>query len=73
MTTIPKIFLSTVFSVSASLTAQADTQLHPIVTASRIAQSTDQTMAAVTVITREDIEHSQSQTVADVLRERRTY
>ena len=70
MTTIPKIFLSTVLSVSVSLSVQAETQLHPIVTASRIAQSTDQTMAAVTVITREDIEHSQSQTVADVLRER---
>ncbi len=38
--------------------------------ASRIAQSTDQTLAAVTVITREDIEHSQSQTVADLLRDR---
>ena len=70
MTTIPKIFLSAVLSVSASLSAQAETQLHPIVTASRIAQSTDQTLAAVTVITREDINHSQSQTVADLLRDR---
>lgn len=69
MTTIPKIFLSTVLSVSVSLSVQAETELHPIVTASRIAQSTDQTMAAVTVITREDIEHSQSQNVADLLRD----
>lgn len=70
MTTIPKIFLSSVIFASASLTAQAETQLHPIVTASRIAQSTDQTLAAVTIITREDIEHSQNQSVADLLRER---
>ncbi|MCK5002305.1 MAG: TonB-dependent receptor [Gammaproteobacteria bacterium] len=69
MTTIPKIFLSTVLA-SAAFSAQAETQLHPIVTASRIAQSTDQTLAAVTVITREDIDHSQSQTVADLLRNR---
>ena len=69
MTTIPKIFLSTVLA-SASFSTLAETQLHPIVTASRIAQSTDQTMSAVTVITREDIEHSQSQTVADLLRDR---
>ncbi|MCW8829894.1 MAG: TonB-dependent receptor, partial [Gammaproteobacteria bacterium] len=70
MTTIPKIFLSSVIFASASLTAQAETQLHPVVTASRIAQSADQTLAAVTVITSEDIEHSQTQSVADLLRER---
>ena len=69
MTTIPKIFLSTVLA-SASFSTLAETQLHPIVTASRIAQSTDQTLAAVTVITREDIDHSQSQSVADLLRDR---
>ena len=69
MTTIPKIILSAVF-VSASFSSQAETQLKPVVTASRIAQSTDQTLAAVTVITREEINHSQSQTVADILRER---
>ena len=69
MTTIPKIILSAVF-VSASFASQAETKLKPVVTASRIAQSTDQTLAAVTVITREEINHSQSQTVADILRER---
>ena len=69
MTTIPKIILSTVLA-SASFSTLAESQLHPIVTASRVAQSTDQTLAAVTVITREDIEHSQSQTVADLLRDR---
>ena len=51
MTTITKILSSVIFA-TASLTVQAETQLHPIVTASRIAQSTDQTLAAVTVITR---------------------
>lgn len=70
MTTIPKIFLSSVISAAVSLSAFAETQLNPIVTASRVAQSTDQTLAAVTVISREDIEHSQSQSVADLLRER---
>lgn len=70
MTTIPKIFLSSVIFAAASYSAFAETQLNPIVTASRVAQSTDQTLAAVTVITREDIEHSQSQSVADILRER---
>lgn len=70
MTTIPKIFLSSVISAAVSFSALAETQLNPIVTASRVAQSTDQTLAAVTVITREDIEHSQTQSVADLLRER---
>lgn len=70
MTTIPKIFLSSVISAAVSFSAFAETQLNPIVTASRVAQSTDQTLAAVTVISREDIEHSQSQSVADLLRER---
>ncbi len=70
MTTIPTIFLSSVISAAVSFSAFAETQLNPIVTASRVAQSTDQTLAAVTVISREDIEHSQSQSVADLLRER---
>ncbi|MDA3869011.1 MAG: TonB-dependent receptor [Gammaproteobacteria bacterium] len=70
MTTIPKILLSSVISAAVSFSAFAETQLNPIVTASRVAQSTDQTLAAVTVISREDIEHSQSQSVADLLRER---
>ena len=72
MTTIPQIFLSSVIFSSVSFSALAETQLNPIITASRIAQSTDQTMAAVTVITREDINHSQSQSVADLLRDRVT-
>ena len=70
MTTIPKIFLSSVIFAAVSFSTFAETQLNPIVTASRVAQSTDQTLAAVTVISREDIEHSQSQSVADLLRER---
>ncbi|HMB60699.1 MAG TPA: TonB-dependent vitamin B12 receptor [Xanthomonadales bacterium] len=39
-----------------------------IVTASRTAETTDETLAAVTVITREDIERVQAQSVSDVLR-----
>lgn len=53
-----------------SFSAQAETQLHPIVTASRIAQTADQTLTAVTVITSEDIKQSQSQSVAEILRDR---
>lgn len=56
-------------SLPCALSAQADTQLHPIVTASRFAQTTNQTLAAVTVITSEDIKQNQSQSVAEVLRD----
>ena len=41
-----------------------------IVTATRTAQTADQSLAAVTVITREDIERSGADTIADVLRGR---
>jgi vitamin B12 transporter len=57
-------------SLPCSTSLYAETQLHPIVTASRIAQTADQTLTAVTVITSEDIEHSQSQSVAEILRDR---
>ncbi len=53
-----------------SLSSQAETQLHPVVTASRIAQTADQTLTAVTVITGEDIKKSQNQSVAEILRHR---
>ena len=39
-----------------------------VVTATRTAETTDQTLASVTVITREDIERQQANTLADVLR-----
>ncbi|MET0330148.1 MAG: TonB-dependent receptor plug domain-containing protein, partial [Dyella sp.] len=48
-----------------NVAAQLD---HVVVTATRTAQSQDQTLAAVTVITRADIERLQPNTLADVLR-----
>lgn len=68
-TPITVAILATI-SLPYYLPAQAETQLHPIVTASRIAQTADQTLTAVTVITSEDIQQSQSQSVAEVLRDR---
>jgi len=59
----------TVLAVT-SLPSLAETQLHPIVTASRFAQSADQTLTAVTVITSDDIKTSQVQTLPELLNER---
>ena len=52
------------------LQAQAETRLHPVITSSRVAQSADQTMTSVSVLTREDIAQSQAQSTAELLRER---
>ena len=68
-TPITVAILATI-SFSYTISSQAETKLHPIVTASRIAQTADQTLTAVTVITSEDIEQSQSQSVAEVLKDR---
>lgn len=57
-------------AIPYSLSTHAETQLHPIVTASRIAQTADQTLTAVTVISRDDIERSQTQSVAEILRDK---
>ncbi|BBB29772.1 TonB-dependent receptor domain-containing protein [Neptunomonas japonica] len=52
----------------SSLVAAQTTNLNEIlVTASRTAQSVDETLASVTLITRKDIERSQAITVADIL------
>ena len=55
-------------SYSLSLHAADDTAEPVIVTATRTAQTADETLAAVTVITRKDIERQQAVTVADLLR-----
>jgi vitamin B12 transporter len=50
------------------LCAESDVDLNPIVvTASRLAEPADQTLASVTVITREDIERLQPHSVAELL------
>ncbi len=51
-----------------SLYAADDTATPIIVTATRTAQTVDETLAAVTVITRKDIERQQATTIEDVLR-----
>jgi vitamin B12 transporter len=53
---------------SSLVVAQQTTTLNKVlVTASRTAQSVDETLASVTLITRKDIERSQAITVADIL------
>ncbi|MFA5530058.1 MAG: TonB-dependent vitamin B12 receptor [Thiohalomonadaceae bacterium] len=52
----------------AASAARAETASPIIVTASRVAETADETLAPVTVITREDIERSQAQTLADLVR-----
>lgn len=66
----PCFIALTLSTAAVSSSAMAETELHPIVTASRIAQTADQAMTAVTVITREDIKGSQSQSVSEILRDR---
>ncbi len=55
-------------SISASA-ADKPTQLQPVVvTATRTAQTVDETLASVTVISRDDIERQQARSVEDLLR-----
>jgi len=49
-------------------TPAAEPEPEIIVTATRTAQTSDETLASVTVITREDIERSQAQSIGDLLR-----
>jgi vitamin B12 transporter len=64
-----KYKLSAVLLVAACAQAFAAEPLPDVVvTATRTAQSADATLASVTVITREDIERRQAQSLADVLR-----
>ncbi len=57
-----------VFTLTVSPSLHAAEQDVVIVTANRMAQSADETLAAVTVITRKEIEQSQAQDVIDLLR-----
>ncbi|WP_293266054.1 TonB-dependent receptor [Neptunomonas sp.] len=60
--------LATACCYSSLAAAQQATNLNEVlVTASRTAQSVDETLASVTLITRENIERSQAITVADIL------
>jgi vitamin B12 transporter len=60
---LPAIFLA------STVPAHADTEQSPIVvTATRVAQTADETLSSVTVITREEIERSGAHDIADILR-----
>ncbi len=62
-------FLTTLFATSLiSQPLQAEEQDAIIVTANRTAETVDETLAAVTVINRKDIEQSQAQNVTELLR-----
>ncbi|MDH3979397.1 MAG: TonB-dependent receptor [Gammaproteobacteria bacterium] len=62
------IGLSVIF-LASTIPAHADTEQSPIVvTASRVAQTADETLSFVTVITREEIERSGAHDIADILR-----
>lgn len=54
-------------ATSFTLSSIAEEQSPVIVTATRTAQTTDETLASVTVITRQDLESSQAQTIVEVL------
>jgi len=60
--------LVTTIAATSSLSAMAEEQSPIIVTATRTAQTVDESLAAVTVISREEIESSQAISVAEVLR-----
>ena len=63
------VLLPAVLAVVSSSVLAAEAELDPvIVTASRTAQTADEALAAVTVITREDIERRASQSVVELLR-----
>ena len=70
---LPSSLLAPVFTTILATTLissplQAEEQDAIIVTASRTAETVDETLAAVTVIDRKDIEQSQAQNVTDLLR-----
>lgn len=65
---VATLILSSTLSINSIIaTAEENTDSAVIVTATRSAQSVDDTLASVTVITREEIETSQSNSVMDLL------
>jgi vitamin B12 transporter len=65
---LSSVLALSVFSTSLQLQAEENPQKPIIVTATRTAQTVDQALASVDVITREDIEQSQAQDVGELLR-----
>lgn len=67
-TTVRCLALSACLGVSAVAAATENTPI--VVTAARIAETADETLTSVTVITREDIERSQAGSITELLRGR---
>ena len=71
-----RLFIPAVIGLGYPLTGIADTKINQqqpesspiIVTASRVSETVDETLASVSVITRADIEKSSARSVADLLR-----
>lgn len=62
------LYLAMLPLLAAAPLSHAESSLAPVVvTASRSAQSADETLAAVTVVTREEIERSQAQSLVELL------
>ena len=66
-TTLATVVAANLFTIPAI--AEEVSEQSIIVTASRIAETADQTLAAVTVLTRQDIEKSPASNVADILKQ----
>ncbi len=65
---LPMLF--SIYSTTTTAVEEDDTTAAVIVTATRTAQTVDDTLASVTVITREEIEASQSNSIMDLLQSR---
>lgn len=63
-----KLFAALLCAVTPLAQAASETIDEVVVTATRTAQAADASLASVTVITRQDIEHLQAQSMPDVLR-----
>lgn len=65
----PLVSLTTLLASSLVCAEPANNELEVIVTAARKAQTADETLAPVTVITRKDIEKTQAASIAEVLQQ----
>ena len=67
---VSSLIIASSMAMTPSAKAEDDVQLSPevVVTASRIAQTLEDTLAAVTIITREDIEKKQPRSIMDLFK-----
>ncbi|TXH77990.1 MAG: TonB-dependent receptor [Thiothrix sp.] len=69
LTVLGSVSLSAVFSPSLVWAEPANNEIEIIITAGRKAQTADETLAPVTVITRKEIAQTQASTIAEVLQQ----